>query len=119
MLNYDRKKFAPVPEMDSQSPPSAAVRLLPPEQLLPLSQQPRSSFNPVTMQWLVSSIRERGILHPLVVRPLGDKYEIVCGERRYRAALELGLTSIPVTVRVLTDSEALQCALMENLQRDD
>ena len=105
--------------MDSQPLPSEAVRLLSPEQLLLSSQQPRSSFNPVSMQWLVTSIRERGILHPLVVRPLGDRYEIVCGERRYRAALELGLTSIPVTVRVLTDAEALQCALMENLQRDD
>ncbi|GAB4289209.1 MAG: ParB/RepB/Spo0J family partition protein [Oscillatoriaceae cyanobacterium] len=71
------------------------------------------------MQLLITSIRERGILHPLVVRPNGDKYEIVCGERRYRSALEVGLTSIPVTVRVLTDAEALQCALMENLQRDD
>lgn len=105
--------------MDSQPLLSEAVRLLSPEQLLPPSQQLRSSFNPVSMQLLITSIRERGILHPLVVRPNGDKYEIVCGERRYRSALEVGLTSIPVTVRVLTDAEALQCALMENLQRDD
>ncbi len=67
------------------------------------------------MQSLVESIKSEGILQPLLVRPVGKKYEVVAGERRYRAALEAGLTEAPVTIREMTDDQAIQYALVENL----
>ena len=83
-------------------------------------QQPRRYFEPTAMQELVESVKQLGILQPLLVRPIdGNKYELVAGERRYRAASSLGLTEIPVVIRELTDTEALQIALLENLQRED
>lgn len=83
-------------------------------------QQPRRYFDPTAMQELVESVKQLGILQPLLVRPIdGNKYELVAGERRYRAASSLGLTEIPVVIRELTDTEALQIALLENLQRED
>jgi ParB family chromosome partitioning protein len=83
-------------------------------------QQPRRYFDPRAMQELVESVKQLGILQPLLVRPIdGNKYELVAGERRYRAASSLGLTEIPVVIRELTDTEALQIALLENLQRED
>ncbi len=83
------------------------------------SSQPRRYFNPSAMQTLVVSIRTKGILQPLLVRPMGDKYELVAGERRYRAAIEAGLSEVPVSVRNMSDLEAVQYALTENLQRED
>jgi ParB family chromosome partitioning protein len=71
------------------------------------------------MQYLVESIKSEGILQPLLVRPVGKKYEVVAGERRYRAALEAGLTEVPATIREMTDDQAVQYALVENLQRED
>ena len=71
------------------------------------------------MQSLVESIKSEGILQPLLVRPMGKKYEVVARERRYRAALEAGLTEVPATIREMTDDQAVQYALVENLQRED
>jgi ParB family chromosome partitioning protein len=72
------------------------------------------------MQSLVESIKQHGILSPLLVRPKGqDLYELVAGERRYRAAVSAGLDEVPVVIRELTDEDALQVALLENLQRED
>ncbi|WP_199250096.1 ParB/RepB/Spo0J family partition protein [[Phormidium] sp. ETS-05] len=111
--------------MGSQQPPSGSsaleeVKSVSTERLIPPKfSQPRRYFDETQMQQLVASVREFGIIQPLLVRPMGDKYEIVAGERRYRAALAVGLTAIPVIVRVLNDTEALECALMENLQRCD
>lgn len=83
-------------------------------------QQPRRYFDPQKMQQLVQSVKEHGILEPLLVRGSGEGvYELVAGERRYRAALEVGLTEVPVVVRQLSDEEALQLALIENLHRED
>ncbi len=82
--------------------------------------QPRNYFNEVAMEELAASIKEHGILQPLLVRPItGNQYELVAGERRYKAAQALGLTIVPVTVREMTDTEVLQYALVENLQRED
>ena len=84
------------------------------------TQQPRRYFDPQKLQQLAESIKTHGILEPLLVRPLSDKhYELVAGERRYRAAKEIGLSEIPVVVRVLTDVQAIELALVENLQRED
>ncbi|MEC4816931.1 MAG: ParB/RepB/Spo0J family partition protein [Scytonema sp. PMC 1069.18] len=82
--------------------------------------QPRRYFDPEKLQQLTESIRTHGILEPLLVRPISDKsYELVAGERRYRAAKEIGLREIPVVVREMTAVQALELALIENLQRED
>ncbi|MEP0819641.1 ParB/RepB/Spo0J family partition protein [Trichocoleus desertorum] len=82
--------------------------------------QPRRYFDPQRMERLVDSVKEYGILENLLVRPLSSgQYELVAGERRYRAAKEAGLDEVPVTIRELTDDQALEIALIENLQRED
>ncbi len=89
------------------------------------AQQPRRYFDPEKLAQLVESVKAHGIIEPLLVRPLevGDgeslRYELVAGERRYRAAKEVGLTEVPIVVRELSSDEALQLALIENLQRED
>ena len=83
-------------------------------------QQPRRYFDPEKLEQLTISVKKLGILEPLLVRLLHPgEYELVAGERRYRAAQKAGLTEIPVVVRELTDEEALQLSLIENLQRED
>jgi len=87
--------------------------------ILPAS-QPRRYFDPEKLNQLAQSIGEYGILENLLVRPLdNNQYELVAGERRYRASLLAGLTEVPVTVKELTDQQALEIALIENLQRED
>ncbi|MEP0884667.1 ParB/RepB/Spo0J family partition protein, partial [Trichocoleus sp. ST-U3] len=82
--------------------------------------QPRRYFDGSAMQELVASVEQHGILQPLLVRHLaGDGYEIVAGERRYRAAVAARLRDVPVIVRSMSDTEALQYALLENLQREN
>ena len=82
--------------------------------------QPRRYFDEAAMQELVASVEQHGILQPLLVRPLaGDGYEIVAGERRFRAAEKARLRDVPVIVRSMSDAEALQYALLENLQREN
>jgi ParB family chromosome partitioning protein len=82
--------------------------------------QPRRYFDPAKMEQLTQSVKEHGILEPLLVRGLPDgEYELVAGERRYRAAQEAGLKEVPISVRELDDEQALQIALIENLQRED
>ena len=83
------------------------------------SEQPRHYFDPQALKQLADSISQHGILQPLLVRPLDQGYELVAGERRYRAAIEVGLTEVPVVVKELTDEAAWQLALVENLQRED
>ena len=86
------------------------------------SNQPRRYFDPQKMDQLVQSVEAHGILENLLIRPLPgeeNRYELVAGERRYRAAEIIGLEEVPVTIRQLTDEEALQIALVENLQRED
>jgi len=83
------------------------------------SLQPRKTFPPEALSELVASIREKGVLVPVTVRPTPDGYELVAGERRFRAAEAAGLVAIPAVVRKLTDREALEVALVDNLQRMD
>jgi ParB family transcriptional regulator, chromosome partitioning protein len=81
---------------------------------------PRRNFAEAQLEELAASIRERGLVQPLVVRPSsGDTYEIVAGERRWRAAQLANLHEVPVVVRVLTDQEAVEIAIIENVQRED
>ncbi len=99
-----------------------SVRLLSLEALRLPERQPRRYFDPRAMEELVGSIQRHGILQPPLVRPLREdragEYEIVAGERRYRAAREAGLTEVPVVIREMGDEEAVQYALLENLQRE-
>ncbi|MYG94844.1 MAG: ParB/RepB/Spo0J family partition protein [Acidimicrobiia bacterium] len=82
--------------------------------------QPRDSFDQVALQSLSESIREVGVLQPVLVRLVKEgKYQLIAGERRYRAARQAGLSSIPAVVRSAKDADALQQALLENLQRED
>jgi ParB family chromosome partitioning protein len=89
------------------------------EDITPNPYQPRGRFDPDRMKEIVQSVREKGLVQPILVRPQGDKYQIVAGERRFRAAREVGLKSIPAVVREVDDQEMLEIALIENLQRED
>jgi len=95
------------------------------ESVLPLSQirtnenQPRKSFDQDKLNELADSIRQNGVLQPILVRKVGDQYEIVAGERRYQAAVLAELKEIPVVIREISDKEVFQLALIENLQRAD
>lgn len=89
------------------------------EDIAPNSKQPRKTFYENSLSELAQSIKERGILEPIIVRPMDGKYQIVMGERRYRAAKIAGLTEVPVIVRDMTDGEAATDALLENFQRED
>jgi ParB family chromosome partitioning protein len=82
-------------------------------------QQPRKSFDNEAIDSLAKSIEEHGILQPLVVRPYGESYQLVAGERRYRAAAKLGLDEVPVVIKELSDTETMQIALIENIQREN
>ena len=102
---------------DEPTPGPQSISL---EQIQLPTLQPRRYFDEQALNELVTSIKQHGILQPLLVRPLkGGKYELVAGERRYRAAQTAGLTEVPVVVRDLNENEALQLALIENLQRED
>lgn len=81
--------------------------------------QPRTQFRPELIRELADSIRERGVLQPVLLRPMGDGFQIVAGERRFLAAGEAGFNTIPAIIRPLTDREALLIALIENLQREN
>src|SRR5690349_5233849 len=89
------------------------------DRIIPSTFQPRRRFDEAKIEELASSIRNQGIIQPLVVRPKGDVYELIAGERRWRAAMKAGLSEVPVVIREASDQEALQLALVENLQRED
>lgn len=95
------------------------LRQLPIDRVVPGSYQPRTHFDPRSLDELAASIRKYGILQPLVVRPQADHFELVAGERRLRAARIAGLTEVPAVVRELDDEDHLQIALIENVQRAD
>lgn len=89
------------------------------QELRPNEHQPRTFFDPEKLEELVSSIKLYGVIQPLVVRKTMEGYEIVAGERRWRAAKEAGLTEVPAVVRSYSDAEMMEIALIENLQRHD
>ena len=101
-----------------------ALLSIPIEHLAPHPNQPRQRFDEAEIESLAASIREKGIVQPLVVRPAdggdsGAPYQIVAGERRWRAAQRAGLHELPALVRHLSDAESIEIALVENLQRRD
>ena len=88
-------------------------------EILPNRFQPREIFEDEALQELSASIREHGVIQPIIVRKVGDKYEIIAGERRFRASKKAGLTTIPAIIRDFTDEQMMQIALLENLQREN
>jgi len=86
---------------------------------VPSTLQPRKDFARDVLLELIESIRHHGIIQPLIVRQVGTRFELIAGERRWRAAMKAGLTHVPVVIRDASDHEALQLALVENLQRED
>ena len=85
----------------------------------PNSGQPRKAFDSEAIQELADSIKKYGVLQPLLVQKKGDRYEIVAGERRWRAAKEAGLKEVPVVIREYTKQQSMEIALIENVQRED
>ncbi len=95
----------------------AIGRLIPIEDIEPNPDQPRQALGDLAE--LTASVREKGILEPLLVRKVGGRFEIIAGERRYRAAIEAGLSELPCVIRETSDAEMMELALVENLQRKD
>ena len=100
----------------SRDDPKTQVNI---DKISPSPFQPRRAFDEIKLQELAMSIRNQGIIQPLVVRPKGERFELIAGERRWRAAMKAGLSTVPVVVRQASDRDALQLALIENLQRED
>jgi ParB family transcriptional regulator, chromosome partitioning protein len=110
------EEFDPTSQEDEQISQLRHLRLA---DIVPNAEQPRRHFDEVSLQELAESINEHGILLPLVVVRTGEKYEIVAGERRWRAAKLAGLDKVPAIVRTLTNQHKLELSLIENLQRQD
>jgi ParB family transcriptional regulator, chromosome partitioning protein len=103
----------------SLSTDGSGVRMLRPDQIVPSPLQPRHRFDEAALTTLGESIRKHGILEPIIVRPRDGRFEIVAGERRFQAAVQVGLEQLPVTVRELDDRTTMEIALSENLERED
>src|SRR5438105_281200 len=99
--------------------PVEKIRTVPLSSIAPSPLQPRKEFEQEALQELVDSIRQHGIIQPLIVRPVDGRHELIAGERRWRAAQEAGLNEVPVIIRYATDLEVLEISLIENLQRQD
>lgn len=101
------------------APSGELIRKIPLSEVHPCAFQPRKDFAPEAIQDLAASIKEQGIVQPLLVRKSADGYELIAGERRWRAAQVVGLSEVPVIVREATDAQLLELALIENLQREN
>lgn len=101
------------------SPVAASPTKIPLDAIEPNRAQPRTAFRPAQLAELAASIQAHGIIQPLIVRRSGDRYELIAGERRWRAARMAGLTEVPVIVQDIADGNLLEVALIENIQRED
>ncbi len=108
-----------IPTAANVSTSQQGLRSLAIEKIHANKSQPRKHFDDAALEELANSLAEQGVLQPIVVRRKGEAYEIVAGERRWRAAQKAGLHEIPAVVKELSDTEALQVALVENVQRQD
>ncbi|MCK0151267.1 ParB/RepB/Spo0J family partition protein [Marivita sp. S6314] len=110
------------PGQENPAAPPRSARSLPVDQLEPNPDQPRRQFDADALDELANSIRSKGVIQPLIVRKKGDqgeRYEIVAGERRWRAAQKAGVHEVPVVVREFSDEDVLEIAIIENIQRAD
>ena len=106
------------PPVLAQPAPGDIVQRVSLDQIVPSPLQPRKEFMPEQIAEMMDSIREHGIIQPLIVRRVGGKLELIAGERRFRASRELGLKEVPVIAREASDKDVLEMALIENLQRE-
>src|SRR5689334_13801890 len=113
------REVSVAPELRTVEPRQGEIQHVLLEAIVRNPSQPRTQFDPETIRELASSIRERGVLQPVLLRPSGGAFQIVAGERRFLAAREAGLETIPAIVRQFTDREALLIALIENVQREN
>ncbi|MGV6806366.1 MAG: ParB/RepB/Spo0J family partition protein [bacterium] len=105
---------------EAASEPRESLRQIPIEQLQRGKYQPRRDMHPEALEELATSIRNQGVMQPIVIRPIGqDRYEIIAGERRWRASQQAGLDTIPAVIRDVDDEAAIAMALIENIQRED
>ncbi len=107
---------APPPATPAEPP---TVNRLPIDQIEPNPNQPRTVFDPARLQELAASIQANGIIQPLIVRKIGDKYHLIAGERRWRASRLAGLKEVPIVIANIHDDRLLEVALIENIQRED
>ncbi len=115
-----------IPQRQEQPPAPAEAHAtqglaeIPISQIQPNPYQPRKTFNEASIEELARSVRQHGIVQPLVVTRAGDKYKLIAGERRFRAAQKAGLTTVPALIKeMMQEGDALQIALIENIQRED
>jgi ParB family chromosome partitioning protein len=113
------REVAVAPELRTVEPRQGEIQHVDLDKIVRNPAQPRTQFDPATIRELATSIRERGVLQPVLLRPSGGAFQIVAGERRFLAAREAGLETIPAIVRQFTDREALLIALIENVQREN
>lgn len=120
MAKPQQEAVAETGDSGSQARAVAAATEIPIEHLQRGTYQPRREFEPEALETLAASIKAQGILQPVVIRPLSDhRYEILSGERRWRAAQLVGLDRVPVIIRDVSDEDAIAIALIENIQRED
>ena len=106
--------------LGGEEPPNEALATLPVSRIQPGRYQPRTRMDEQALAELSASIRSQGLMQPLLVRPIGgERYELIAGERRWRAAQMAGLEQVPALVRQVPDEAALAMALIENIQRED
>ncbi len=112
---------APVASVETEPPVSSndRVQRVPLDRVRPSPHQPRKDFAPEALRELADSIQEQGIIQPLIVRTVDDHFELIAGERRWRASQLIGLKEVPVIVREADDRSVLELALIENLQREN
>ena len=104
---------------DDNKTETGSAQTLRVSEIEPNREQPRKNFDDESISALADSIKQHGVLQPLLVRPYGSSYQIVAGERRWRAARMLGMSEVPVQIKELSDVETMQIALIENLQREN
>ncbi|MBO4294836.1 MAG: ParB/RepB/Spo0J family partition protein [Alphaproteobacteria bacterium] len=112
---FDLVKFVE----DTPDSNSKGVEYMSVESIMPCEYQPRKTFNDESLKDLTESIRQKGVLQPILVRKKGGAYEIIAGERRFRAAIDAGLNTVPVIRKDLSDAEAFEVALIENMMREN
>ena len=118
LLGDDGLEFS-LENINAEGFSNAGIMTVKTENLLPSPYQPRKEFNQEALNALVQSVKEKGVLQPLIVRKNGEKYEIIAGERRWRAAKLAGIAEVPVIEKELTNQEVLEVALVENLLREN
>ncbi|RKY29674.1 MAG: hypothetical protein DRP74_08415, partial [Candidatus Omnitrophota bacterium] len=106
-----------IPEREAEK--SEKITMVALDRIKPSTLQPRKDFDPQNMQELIQSIKEKGVIQPIIVRRRGEDFELIAGERRWRAAQQLNFSEMPVIIKDVTDRDSLEISLIENIQRQE